>query len=172
MAETTDAVRDVWRPEERHMRMALRQAEAAAEAGEVPVGAVIFHGPALVGKAHNQVELLRDPTAHAEILAITQAAAALGDWRLADTVLYVTKEPCPMCAGAIIQARIPVVVWGMTDSARGGARSLFNMFDNPALNHRVHCRTGVLEEECRRLILDFFRRRRTEGGPRTREDAG
>ena len=145
------------------MRLAIRQAEEAAGAGEVPVGAVMLQGPDLIAKAHNQVEMLKDPTAHAEILAITQAAAALGDWRLADTVLYVTKEPCPMCAGAIIQARIPVVVWGMTDPMRGGAASLFNMFDNPALNHRVRCFTGLMEEECKSLMQSFFRERRKQG---------
>ncbi len=138
------------------MRMALQQARQAAEADEVPVGAVIVHGSTLIAKAHNQVELLKDPTAHAEILAITQAASALGDWRLEDTVLYVTKEPCPMCAGAIVQARIPIVVWGLTDPKRGGAVSLFNVFNNPALNHRVHAVPGFLEEEARALIQSFF----------------
>ena len=150
-----------WQPDERQMRTALRQAVRAAEAGEVPVGAVILHGTRLVAQAHNQVETLKDPTAHAEILAITQAAAALGDWRLENTVLYVTKEPCPMCAGAIVQARIPIVVWGMTDPLRGGACSLLNVFDNPALNHRVHFVPGVLEEECKALVQSFFRERRT-----------
>jgi tRNA(adenine34) deaminase len=143
------------------MQMALREAAAAGEAGEVPVGAVILHGTTLVAKACNQVETLRDPTAHAEILAMTQAAAALGDWRLADTVMYVTKEPCPMCAGAIVQARIPVVVWGMTDPLRGGASSLLNIFDNEALNHRVRFYPGVLEEDSRLLVQSFFRRRRS-----------
>lgn len=150
-----------WQPEERWMRAALRQAVLAAEAGEVPVGAVIVHGARVLAQAFNQVETLKDPTAHAEILAITQAAAALGDWRLAGTVLYVTKEPCPMCAGAIVQARIPVVVWGMTDPLRGGACSLFNLFDNPALNHRVRAIPGLLEDACRSLIQGFFRERRS-----------
>ena len=150
-------------PEERFMKLALEQATRAADAGEIPVGAVIVQGDTLLAKAHNQVELLKDPTAHAEIIAITQAAAALGDWRLLDTVLYVTKEPCPMCAGAIVSARIPLVVWGMTDPRRGGAISLFNMFGNEALNHRPRFRAGVMEEECRRLMLDFFRRRRFKG---------
>lgn len=142
------------------MQIALREANAAAEIGEVPVGAVIFQGSNLVGKAHNQVEMLRDPTAHAEILAITQAAASLGDWRLSDTIMYVTKEPCPMCAGAIVQARIPIVVWGMTDPFRGGACSLINIFDNEALNHRVRYYPGIMEEECKDLMQSFFKRRR------------
>ncbi len=145
---------------ERFMRLALRQARAAADREEVPVGAVILHRGKLIAQAHNQVELLKDPTAHAEILAITQAAAALHDWRLADTVLYVTKEPCPMCAGAIVLARIPRVVWGVADPARGGAISLFDIFRNPRLNHRVDYEGGVLEEECRNLLQDFFRKQR------------
>lgn len=142
------------------MRAALRQARRAADLEEVPVGAVIARDGQLIAQAHNQVELLKDPTAHAEILAITQAAAALQDWRLAGTVLYVTKEPCPMCAGAIVLARIPRVVWGVADPARGGAVSLFQIFQNPRLNHRVEYEGGVLEEECRALLRDFFRKHR------------
>jgi tRNA(adenine34) deaminase len=151
---------DAFQPDERYMRLALRQAAEAAKAGEVPVGAVIVQTTSLIAKAHNQVELLKDPTAHAEIIAITQAASALGDWRLADTVLYVTKEPCPMCAGAIVQARIPIVVWGMTDPNRGGARSLFRIFDHPNLTHRVTWFEGVLEEESKALVQGFFKQRR------------
>ena len=141
------------------MRAALRQALQAAEAGEVPVGAAIYKDGHLVAQAHNQVELLKDPTAHAEILAITQAASALGDWRLEGTVLYVTKEPCPMCAGAIVLARIPLVVWGMTDPLRGGA-SAFHITQHPALNHHVDHLSGVLEEDCSRIIKEFFKARR------------
>jgi tRNA(adenine34) deaminase len=154
-----------WVPHERFMLMALEQARQAAEAGDVPVGAVITQGDTLLAKAHNQVELLKDPTAHAEILAITQAAAALGDWRLLDTVLYATKEPCPMCAGAIVNARVPTVVWGMTDPRRGGATSLFNMFDNPALNHRTVAWAGFMEEACREVMQGFFRARRQGADP-------
>jgi tRNA(Arg) A34 adenosine deaminase TadA len=105
---------------EARMRLALRQAKMAAAAGEVPVGAVIYNGSELAGQAWNQTRTLKDPTAHAEIIAITQAAAAAGDWRLTDSILYVTKEPCPMCAGAIVLARIPLVVWGMSDPLRAG----------------------------------------------------
>lgn len=148
--------------DERCMQRALQQAARAAECDEVPVGAVILRQGAIVGQAHNQVELLKDPTAHAEILAITQAAAAVRDWRLTDCTLYVTKEPCPMCAGAIVLARIPVVVWGVSDPGRGGAVSLFNIFQNPRLNHRVEHRSGVLEEACRTLLTDFFRRHRAD----------
>lgn len=139
------------------MRVAIRQAERAARLGEVPVGAAIFRGAQLLAQAHNQVEMLKDPTAHAEMIAITQAASALGDWRLTECVLYVTKEPCPMCAGAIVLARIPMVVWGASDPFRGGAVSRFNIFQSAALNHRVQFRAGFLEEPCRLLLQQFFK---------------
>jgi tRNA(adenine34) deaminase len=147
---------------EARMRLALRQAKLAAEAGEVPVGAVIYNGGELAGQAWNQTRTLKDPTAHAEIIAITQAAAAAGDWRLTDSILYVTKEPCPMCAGAIVLARIPLVVWGMTDPLRGGAVSRFQILQSAELNHRSAVLTGVLEDECAALIKDFFKKRRQE----------
>ena len=150
---------------ERWMSVALTQARTAAEDGEVPVGAVIVRDGRLIAKAFNQVERLKDPTAHAEILAITQAAAALGDWRLTNTVLYVTKEPCVMCAGAIVLARIPYLVWGVTDSKRGGAVSCFNACTHPSLNHRPHLLHGVLEEECRTLLRGFFQDRRQTSAP-------
>ena len=145
-----------------YMRMALREAERAAEAGEVPCGAIIVKDGVIVGKAHNQTELLKDPTAHAEILAITQAAAALENWRLTDAVMYVTKEPCPMCAGAIVLARLKKVVWAVDDPKRGGARSKFEILDHADLNHRVEIQTGVLEAECKSLLQGFFRERRAE----------
>ena len=144
------------------MRMALREAEQAGAEGEVPVGAVIIKEGEVIGKAHNQTETLQDPTAHAEILAITQAAQAVGNWRLTDCALYVTKEPCPMCSGAIILARIPTVVWGVDDPKRGGAASKFTILDDADLNHRPEYRSGLLEDECRFVIQDFFRRRRVE----------
>jgi tRNA(adenine34) deaminase len=144
----------------RYMELALREAERAAEEGEVPVGSVIVHSDSVIGKARNQTQLLKDPTAHAEILAITQAAAALGDWRLLETTLYVTKEPCPMCAGAIVLARVPRVVWGVGDPQRGGAVSVFNILKSDALNHRPVIAPGVLEAECRELLVRFFRNRR------------
>ena len=147
---------------EARMRQALRQAKMAAEAGEVPVGAVIYNGGTLVGQAWNQTRTLKDPTAHAEIIAITQAAAAAGDWRLTDSILYVTKEPCPMCAGAIVLARIPLVVWGMSDPLRGGAVSRFQILQTAELNHRSEVLSGVLEDECAALIKDFFKKRRQE----------
>ena len=145
-----------------YMRMALREAERAAEAGEVPCGAIIVKDGEIIGKAHNQTELLKDPTAHAEILAITQAAAALENWRLTDAVMYVTKEPCPMCAGAIVLARLKKVVWAVDDPKRGGARSKFEILDHADLNHRVEIQNGVLEAECKALLQGFFRERRKE----------
>jgi len=153
------------------MRIALREAKAAASEGEVPVGAVIVHEGRLAGKAHNQVEQLRDPTAHAEMIAITQAAAALGDWRLEGCILYVTKEPCVMCAGAIVLARIPLVVWGAADPLRGGAASRFQILQNADLNHRAEHLSGVLELECRDLLQQFFRERRAEVRDGTPPDA-
>ena len=157
---------------ERHvyyMRMALRQAQAAVEEGETPTGCVIVRRApetpekaVVIGRAHNQVELLRDPTAHAEMLAITQAAAAVGDWRLTHATLYVTKEPCAMCAGAIVLARIPTVVFGAPDTRRGGGVSVFNILNHPRLNHRCEIVSGVLEDECRTLLQEFFRKKRAE----------
>ena len=147
---------------EARMRLALRQAKLAAEAGEVPVGAVIYNSGELAGQAWNQTRLLKDPTAHAEMVAITQAASAAGDWRLTDSILYVTKEPCPMCAGAIVLARIPLVVWGMSDPLRGGAVSRFQILQSAELNHRAEVLAGVLEDECSALIKEFFKKRRLE----------
>jgi len=147
----------------RYMRLALQEAAQAGEAGEVPVGAVMVRQGQLIGRAHNQVELLKDPTAHAEILVLTQAAAACGDWRLTDTTLYVTKEPCPMCAGAIVLGRVTRLVFGVSDPLRGGAISLFPICRSPSLNHQPEIVTGVLEDECRDLLQSFFRSRRQEG---------
>ncbi|NCA81633.1 MAG: nucleoside deaminase [Opitutae bacterium] len=149
---------------EARMRLALRQAKRAAAAGEVPVGAVIYNGGELAGQAWNQTRTLKDPTAHAEMIAITQAASAAGDWRLVDSILYVTKEPCPMCAGAIMLARIPLVVWGMSDPQRGGAVSRFQILQSAELNHRSEVLPGVLEDECSALIKEFFKKRRLEKG--------
>lgn len=148
-------------PDPAHMRVALRQAQMAADLQEVPVGAAIYHGTQLIAQAHNQVETLKDPTAHAEMIAITQAASALGDWRLAGTVMYVTKEPCPMCAGAIVLARIPLIVWGVSDPARGGAVSVFNILQSKALNHRTDYVAGFMEEDCRAMLQRFFKELRS-----------
>jgi len=154
---------------ENYMQMALREAKQAAAEDEVPTGCVIVQLPEnpedgsrgqVIGRAHNQVERLQDPTAHAEMIAITQAASTFGDWRLTNTVLYVTKEPCAMCAGAIVLARIPTVVFGVSDPKRGGAVSVFNIVRHPDLIHRCEVIEGVLEDECRFILQDFFRNKR------------
>ncbi|MDD5705874.1 MAG: nucleoside deaminase [Kiritimatiellae bacterium] len=153
------------------MRLALREADKAAAAGEVPTGCVVIARPddplrppataRVLGRAHNQTELLKDPTAHAEMLAITQAAAAVQDFRLTGTVLYVTKEPCAMCAGAIVLARIPTVVYGVSDPQRGG-QSVFGILQHSGLIHRAEVVDGVLADECRTRLQQFFRARRQE----------
>ena len=152
---------------EHYMRMALREAQQAREEDEVPTGCVIVQRSdagegrgSVIGRAHNQVERLHDPTAHAEMIAITQAASAYGDWRLTDTILYVTKEPCAMCAGAIVLARIPTIVFGALDAKRGGAVSVFNIVRHPDLIHRCEVIGGVLEPECREILQAFFRAKR------------
>jgi tRNA(adenine34) deaminase len=142
------------------MRLALEEARAALEAEEVPIGAIIVHEGRVIAAAYNQRETLSDPTAHAEMIAITQAAEALGDWRLEGCALYVTLEPCPMCAGAIVQARVPLVVYGAADPKAGACGSLFNIAADPRLNHRAQIVAGILEPDCAELLRDFFRRRR------------
>ena len=141
----------------RYMRYALREAERAYEAGEVPVGCVIVRDGQIIGKAHNQRETLQDPTAHAEVLAITQAAAGMGQWRLEDTRMYVTLEPCAMCAGAIVLARIPEVYFGAYDPKAGCCGSLMNLLADSRLNHRPHVVPEVLADECGAILTSFFR---------------
>jgi tRNA(adenine34) deaminase len=148
--------------DEHFMREALRQAQKAFEASEVPVGAVVVREGKIIGRAHNQVELLKDATAHAEMLALTQAEAAVGDWRLTDCDLYVTKEPCPMCAGALVHTRIRRLVFGCTDSSAGAAGSVMNLLQMPTLNHRCDVASGVLQDECAAILQNFFRKRRDE----------
>jgi tRNA(adenine34) deaminase len=146
-----------------YMRLALQQAEAALAADEVPVGAVIVHDERVIAAAHNQRETLSDPTAHAEMIAITQAAAALEDWRLEGCTLYVTLEPCIMCSGAILQARIPVVVYGATDPKAGAVQSLFHLLNDERLNHRCQVVPGVLAQPCGELLTSFFQAQRRLG---------
>jgi tRNA(adenine34) deaminase len=148
--------------DEYFMRQALRQAQKAHAADEVPVGAVVVRESNIIARAHNQVELLKDATAHAEMLALTQAEAAVGDWRLTDCDLYVTKEPCAMCAGALVHTRIRRVIFGCTDPAAGAAGSVMNLLQMPALNHRCDIASGVLQDECAAILQDFFRKRRDE----------
>jgi len=153
--------------DESFMREALRHAQKANEAGEVPVGAVIVREGKIIARAYNQVELLKDATAHAEMLALTQAEAAVGDWRLTECDLYVTKEPCAMCAGALVYTRIRRVIFGCTDPVAGAAGSVMNLLQMPALNHRCDIASGVLQDECATILQDFFRKRRNERGATT-----
>jgi tRNA(adenine34) deaminase len=150
-------------PHERWMRAALDEARAAFDAGEVPIGAVIVHDEQIVAAAGNQRETLQDPTAHAEMIAITQAAQTLGSWRLLDCVLYVTLEPCPMCAGAIVQARIPMVFYGATDPKAGGCHTLFQITSDVRLNHQAVVMGGILQQESRNLLQEFFAQQRRLG---------
>ncbi len=154
---------DPGHPHEYYMQMALSEAKAAYAAQEVPVGAVIVRNGAIIASAHNQREMLHDPTAHAEMIAITQAAEAMGDWRLQDCILYVTLEPCPMCAGAIVQSRLPCIVYGTTDPKAGACHSLFNITQDERLNHRAEVLGGVLEQECKSILQEFFREQRSLG---------
>jgi tRNA(adenine34) deaminase len=142
------------------MGEALRLAKKAFVADEVPVGAVIVRAGKIIARAWNQVESLKDATAHAEMLALTQAEAAVGDWRLVDCDLYVTKEPCVMCAGAIVHTRIRRVVFGCPDIKTGAAGSLINLLQEPALNHRCEITSGILQAECAVILQDFFRSQR------------
>jgi tRNA(adenine34) deaminase len=142
------------------MGEALRQARRAYEAEEVPVGAVVVRAGRIIARAFNQVELLKDATAHAEMLALTQAEEAVGDWRLADCTLYVTKEPCPMCAGAIVNVRLRRVVYGASDPKGGAAGSALNILQLPSLNHQCEITRGVRQSECRELLQSFFAERR------------
>jgi tRNA(adenine34) deaminase len=146
--------------DEYFMGEALRQARMAYEADEVPVGAVIVREGKIIARAHNQVELLKDATAHAEMLVITQAAHALGDWRLQGCTMFVTKEPCPMCAGAIVLSRIQRLVFGARDERAGAAGSVFDITAARGLNHVVEVTAGVKETESRELLQSFFRQKR------------
>ena len=138
------------------MREALRQATRAYEAGEAPVGAVIVREGRIIARAFNQVEQLQDATAHAEMLALTQAEETAGDWRLTDCTLYVTKEPCPMCAGAMVHTRLARVVFGVGDPKAGAAGGVLNLLQLPGLNHHCEITRGVCETECRALLQNFF----------------
>ena len=142
------------------MGEALRLAARAYAAEEVPVGAVVVRNGRIIARAFNQVEMLKDATAHAEMLALTQAENAVGDWRLTDCTLYVTKEPCPMCAGAVVHVRLARVVFGASDAKGGAAGSAMNLLQFPTLNHQCEITHGVREEECRGLLLDFFAEKR------------
>jgi len=147
-----------------YMEMALEEARAAAAQEEVPVGAVIVSlNQGVIGRAHNQREQLHDPTAHAEMIAITQAAQALGSWRLENCALYVTLEPCPMCAGAIVLARLPYVIYGAADPKAGACETLYQIPRDPRLNHRAQIIGGVLGDDCAEVLSRFFAGKRRQG---------
>ncbi len=146
------------------MELALKEAELAFKRNEVPVGAVIVQDGKVIGRGSNQIELLQDPTAHAEIIAITAAALHLGNRRLEKCTMYVTLEPCPMCAGAIVLARIPLLLFGAYDPKAGACTSLYTITNDSRLNHRVHSIGGVLEEKCGELLKEFFVKTRNKNG--------
>jgi len=158
--------------DEYFMLEALRMARKAVKADEVPVGAVVVREEKIIGRAYNQVELLKDATAHAEMLAVTQAEAAVGDWRLTDCDLYVTKEPCAMCAGALVHTRVRRVIFGCADPVAGAAGSMINLLQMSTLNHRCDIASGVLENECAAILRDFFRERRGARSEIDRLEAG
>ena len=149
--------------DENYMREALVEAGKAAAEGEIPIGCVIVRHGEIIARGHNLREQLQDPTAHAEVLAIKEAANRLGSWRLLESTLYVTIEPCPMCAGAIINARIPRLVFGALDPKAGAAGSLYNLVEDERFNHRVDVTGGVLADECAGVVREFFVRLRNQG---------
>ena len=144
------------------MRAAIEAARIAEDNGDVPIGAVIVYKDQIIGKAYNQREQLKDPTAHAEIIALTQAAAFVESWRLNGCTMYVTLEPCPMCAGALVLSRMDRLVYGCDDPKTGACKSLYNIVTDGRLNHRLEVTSGVLEEQCRQQLQEFFAKRRIE----------
>jgi tRNA(adenine34) deaminase len=148
--------------DERHMGVAIESAKVAEENGDVPIGAVIVRDGQIIGRAYNQREQLQDPTAHAEIIALTQAAAALENWHLNGCTMYVTLEPCPMCAGALVLSRMDRLVYGCDDPKAGACGTLYNIVTDGRLNHRLQVTAGVLEEECKAQLQDFFKKRRNQ----------
>ncbi len=153
---------DLNQNDEYYMRMAIEAAKVAEENGDVPIGAVIVKDGKIIGRAYNQREQLQDPTAHAEIIALTQAAAAVENWHLDGCTIYVTLEPCPMCAGALVLARLDRLVYGCDDPKTGAVKSLYNIVTDDRLNHRLEVTSGVLADECAKLLQDFFKGRRNE----------
>lgn len=143
-----------------YLRECLKEAQKALEEGEVPVGAVMVHEGRIIARAHNQKETLKDPTAHAEMIAITQAAAFLENWRLEGVDLYVTIEPCLMCAGALLQARVKRIIYGTADPKAGGCGSVFNLVNDSRLNHQIEVIPGVLKDECQAILQEFFHQKR------------
>jgi len=158
-----DVIQNSLQPHDQWMSLALEEARMAFDEDEVPVGAVIVHQDRVIAESHNQRETLNDPTAHAEMIAITQAAEFLHSWRLLECTLYVTLEPCPMCAGAIVQARIPTVIYGTPDPKAGACHSVLQLTDDPRFNHRSTVVGGVLKEQCRAILQEFFSVQRSLG---------
>jgi tRNA(adenine34) deaminase len=152
----------ITKEDEQYMRVAIDQAKIAEENGDVPIGAVIVHKNQIIAKAYNQREQLQDPTAHAEIIALTQAAAALENWHLNGCAMYVTLEPCPMCAGALVLSRMDRLVYGCDDPKTGAVKSLYNIVTDERLNHRLGVVSGVLADECAKQLQDFFQKKRSE----------
>lgn len=148
--------------DEKFMLEALKEAWKAFKANEVPVGAVLVKDGRILARGHNQMEMLRDATAHAEMLCLTAGSSALENWRLADTILYCTVEPCVMCAGAMLLARLPTLVWGAPDIRHGANGSWINLFERPHPTHAISIRSGILKEPCSQLMRDFFQKRRLE----------
>jgi tRNA(adenine34) deaminase len=162
---------DVLGSDQYFMSEALRQALKAYEKEEVPIGAVVVREGRIIAKAYNQVEMLTDATAHAEMIALTSAQEAVGDWRLTDCTLYVTKEPCPMCAGAIVHTRLARVVFGIKDEKGGGCGGLLNITQNPSLNHSCEVTSGIMEKESREIIQGFFKEQRSKAKNKEIPDA-
>jgi len=151
--------------DERYMRMAIDAAQVAEENGDVPIGAVIVYQSQVIGRAYNQREQLKDPTAHAEIIALTQAASFIGSWRLHGCTIYVTLEPCPMCAGALVLGRLDRLVYGCPDPKTGACGSLYDIVRDQRLNHRLEVTSGVLAQDCAALLQTFFQKRRPNNTP-------
>lgn len=158
--ENIDIASDLLLEHEQWMREAIAEARKAEALGEVPIGAVIVQGGAIIGRGYNLRETTLDSTAHAEMVAIREASKALNSWRLLDCTLYVTLEPCPMCAGAMVQSRVPRTVYGTPDPKAGCAGTLMNLLEEPRFNHRTEIISGILQEECAELLTSFFRQLR------------
>jgi tRNA(adenine34) deaminase len=159
----TESDHPIQHPAQRYMQAAIREAEAAAQRDEAPVGAVIVFEDKIIGRAHNQREMLNDPTAHAEMIALTQAASYLNTWRLHGCTVYVTLEPCPMCAGAMVLARVDRLVFGPADPKAGACGSLYNIVQDNRLNHRIEVVGGFMEQPCREILQSYFSQKRKNG---------
>jgi len=161
---------NITKEDEQYMRIAIEQAKIADENGDIPIGAVIVYKNQIIAKAYNQREQLADPTAHAEIIALTQAAAFVESWRLNGCTMYVTLEPCPMCAGALVLSRMDRLVYGCDDPKAGACKSLYNIVTDGRLNHRLEVTNGVLQEQCRQQLQEFFSQRRQENKKNNKQE--